>query len=115
LAFQDEFFVKNLLDVKEKWWVCSWLWSSPVSPFSISATLDLPYTVHTFFPERLSNDCQGLRRTFSEICLKFDPVFLSNRSWNRIKPDKRLQIKGRKNSSRPPNCVKFCTLTPKIC
>jgi hypothetical protein len=27
----------------------------------------------------------------------------------------RLQIKGRKKSARPPSCVKYCTLTSKIC
>jgi hypothetical protein len=26
-----------------------------------------------------------------------------------------LQIRGRKISARPPSCVKFCALTPKIC
>jgi hypothetical protein len=26
-----------------------------------------------------------------------------------------LQTKGRKESAHPPNCVKFCTLTPIIC
>jgi hypothetical protein len=29
-------------------------------------------TGHAFFPKRLSNHCQGLHRTFSEICTKFD-------------------------------------------
>jgi hypothetical protein len=31
------------------------------------------------------------------------------------KPHTQLQIKGRKKSTRPSSCMKFCTLTPKIC
>jgi hypothetical protein len=33
------------------------------------------FGVHALFPKRLSNHCQGLRRTFSEICTKFDALF----------------------------------------
>jgi hypothetical protein len=40
---------------------------------------------------------------------------LSDPSRNSIRPDTRLQIEGRKSSTRPPSCVKFCTLIPKIC
>jgi hypothetical protein len=68
-----------------------------------------------FFPEGLSNDCQGLRCIFSEICAKYDARSLSDPLWNHISPDTRLQIKGRKKSARLPSCVKFCTSTPKIC
>jgi hypothetical protein len=35
-----------------------------------------PCTAHAFFPERLSNHCQGLRHTFSGICTKFDEYSL---------------------------------------
>jgi hypothetical protein len=66
-------------------------------------------TAHAFFTERLSNHCQGLRRTFSEICTQFyavplsihreiasgqihDPLSVPSR--NHIRPDTRLQIKG---------------------
>jgi hypothetical protein len=48
--------------------------------------------------ECLSNQCQGLRCTFSEICTKFDAIPLSNPSRNRIRPNMRLQIKRRKQS-----------------
>jgi hypothetical protein len=58
--------------------------------------LDFPCTAHTSFPERLSNHCQGLCRTFSEICT-FDIVPLLAPSRNSIRQDTRLQIKGRKN------------------
>jgi hypothetical protein len=46
-----------------KWWACS----LPVSPFSVSVSLDFSCMAHTFLTERLSNHCQGLRRTVSEI------------------------------------------------
>jgi hypothetical protein len=45
-------------------------------PLSVSASLDMPFrhtwTAHALFLERLSNHCQGVRRTFSEICTKCD-------------------------------------------
>jgi hypothetical protein len=73
-----------------------------LSPFLVSVSLDVPRTPHAFFLERLSNHCQGLCRTFSEICTKFDAVPLSNPSRNRIGPDIRLQIKGRKKQQVHP-------------
>jgi hypothetical protein len=36
-----------------------------LSPFSVSVSLNFPCTAHAFFPERLFNNCQGLRRNFS--------------------------------------------------
>jgi hypothetical protein len=100
---------------QRKWWACSWLFSSPVSPFSISVNLDFPCTAHTFFPDRLSKHCQGLRCTFAETWITFDAVRLSVPTRNHIRPDTRLEIEGRKKSTLPPSCVKFCTTTPKIC
>jgi hypothetical protein len=41
-------------------WVCS----SPVSPFSILASLDFPCMAHASFPKCLSIHCQGLHHTF---------------------------------------------------
>jgi hypothetical protein len=52
-----------------KLWACSWFGFSHVSP-----SLDFPYTVHASFPERLSNQCQCLCLTFSEIYTKCDAV-----------------------------------------
>jgi hypothetical protein len=49
---------------------------SPVSPFSVSVSLDFACTAHAFFPERLFNHCQGLCGTSSEICIRFDAVSL---------------------------------------
>jgi hypothetical protein len=63
-----------------KWWACSWLCSSSVSSFSVSVSLDFPCTIHAFFTERLSNQCQGLCRIFSQICTKSDDVPLSDPS-----------------------------------
>jgi hypothetical protein len=57
----------------------------------------------------------GLRRTFFEICTKFDAVPLSDPLRNRISPDTQLQIKGRKEGEYPPSCENVYTLTPKIC
>jgi hypothetical protein len=99
---------------QRKWQACSSLCSSPVSPFPVSMSLDFPCTAHASFPERLSNHRQGLRRTFSEIFTNSDAVPFWGSSRNRIRPDTRLQIKGRKKSARPTSCVKFCTPTPKI-
>jgi hypothetical protein len=48
-------------------------------------SLKFPCTAHAFFLKRLSNHCQGLRSTFSEICTKFDAVPLSDPSRNRIR------------------------------
>jgi hypothetical protein len=113
LACQDELFVNNHLDVKENDehaldftlhmsclfrspWVCTFrvrLMLSSLNAYIIIA--------------RLSE--------VSEVCIKFDAVPLSDPSQNHIRSDTRLQIKGRKRSARPPNCMKFCTLTPKIC
>jgi hypothetical protein len=101
------------------WWACSWLCSLPGSPFSASVSFDMSFkfscTAHAFIPKRLSNHCQRLLCTFFYIYSKFDAVPLSDISRNRIRPDTRLQLKGRKSSTLRPSCVKFCTLTPNIC
>jgi hypothetical protein len=67
--------------------------------FSVSVSLDSPYTAHAFFHGRLSNHCQGLPCTFSEICTKCHAVPLSDPSRNLIVPDTRLQTKWRKEST----------------
>jgi hypothetical protein len=72
--------------------------------------LDFLGMAHVFSLERLSNLCQGLRRTFSEICTKCDAVPLPDPSRNDVRSDTRLQIKVFKKSARPPSCVK-CTST----
>jgi hypothetical protein len=109
----------RILCEQSPWWTWFWLCSLPVSPFSIcpeqSMLYKRPCAAYTFFPEHLSNQCQSLRRTFAEICTKFDAYSLSDPSRNRIMPDARLQIKGHEKSARPPKCLKCCALTPKIC
>jgi hypothetical protein len=85
---------------------------------SVSVSLDMPFKypciAHAFFPERLSNHAQGLRRILSKICTKIGAHSLSDPSRYRIRPDPRLQIKGCKKSARPPNCVTFYTLTQDL-
>jgi hypothetical protein len=98
-----------------KWWACCWLTSSPVSPFPVSVSFDFPCTAHAFFPEHLSDNCQGIRRTFSEIYTKMYPVPLSDPSWKHNRSDIRFYIKGRKKSVHPPISLSFYTLTSKIC
>jgi hypothetical protein len=63
------------------------------------ASRDFQCTAHAFFPERLSNLCQGFRRNITEIYTKFDAVPLSDPSQNRIRPDIRFQIKELKRNS----------------
>jgi hypothetical protein len=77
--------------------------------FSISVSFDFPCTL-AFFPERLSNPCQGLRRTFPRFAYS-----LSGPSRNLIRPDTRLQLREHNKSGHPPSCLKFCTLAPVIC
>jgi hypothetical protein len=77
--------------------------------------LEFPCTARAVFPERLSNHCQGLRRTSSDICTQSDAVPLSDPSQNHIKPDTRLQIKGRKHQLVRTAAWNFGILTPRIC
>jgi hypothetical protein len=58
-----------------------------VSRIFQSQSLDFLFTTHDFFLERLSNHCQGLYHTFSEICTDVDAVPLSDPSQNCIRPD----------------------------
>jgi hypothetical protein len=99
---------------ERKLWACSWLCYAPVSHYSVSVSLDFPCTVHAFFPEGLSNLCQGLRLNFSEICTKLYAYSLSDPLRNRIRSDTRLQIKGRNKSADTLSWVNFRILTPKI-
>jgi hypothetical protein len=97
LGLSRRFFLNNPSDVKEH------------DEYALDFALDLSRLFRTalnrvchsnthvrlmhFSLERLSNICQGLRRTFSEICTKFDAVLLFDSWWNRIRPDSRLQKK----------------------
>jgi hypothetical protein len=85
--------VTNLLDVKENY-EHSFDFALYLSRlFRSRRVWTLPCTAHAFFPERLSNHCQVVRRTSSEIYTKFDAVLLSDPSRNPIRPDTRLLIK----------------------
>jgi hypothetical protein len=93
------------------------LWAIPLMSkkmismlFSYLTFLGLPWTkhpctAHAFILKHLSHHCQGLCRTSSEICA----------TQNGIRPDTWLQVKRQKASAHPPICVKFCTLTSKMC
>jgi hypothetical protein len=59
--------------------------------FSVSVSFDFPCTAHALFPERLSYHYHSLYHK------KIIDLPLSDPSRNRIKPDTRLQMKGRKS------------------
>jgi hypothetical protein len=83
--------------------------------FSVSLSFSSPCMAYAVLPpERLFNHCRCLCLQFSEICSNCNAVTLLDPSRNRIRPDTRLQIKGRKESAHPISCLKFYTLTPKI-
>jgi hypothetical protein len=89
---------------------CSWLCTSP---FPVSVNLDFPCTARAFFPERLTNHCQGVRHTLFEIYTKCDAQLLSDPSRNRVRPDTRLQIKWRKKSAHQPSGANFVHWLPR--
>jgi hypothetical protein len=75
LGLRGRILWDQFLLCQRKWWACS----SPVS-----TSWDFPCTAHAFFPERLSNHCQGsvaLSPRFAQN------VPLSDQSWNCIWPD----------------------------
>jgi hypothetical protein len=101
---------------QRKWWVCSWLCSLPASCFLVSVSSDFsiqtPVYGSCFLPQML---VIAKIYHFFRICTRLDAPWLSDPSWNCIRPDIQLHIKGHKKSACPPSCMKFCTLTPKIC
>jgi hypothetical protein len=58
LACQDEFFVNNPLDVKERDENAFDFALHLPCLFSVSVSSDFPFAAHAFFPERLSNYCR---------------------------------------------------------
>jgi hypothetical protein len=57
---------------------------------------------YNFLHKSLSNHCRGLHCTLSEICMKFDAFPLLNLMRYHMRPDTRLQIKGRTKSAHHP-------------
>jgi hypothetical protein len=49
---------------QRKWWACSWLCSSPVSPFSASVSVEFLCTAHAFFS---ANDCPIFTRVSAAL------------------------------------------------
>jgi hypothetical protein len=82
-----ECFVNSPLDVKENYDHSLHFVLHISRAFSVSVSFDFLCTAHAFFPERLSNHCQGLRRTSSEICTKFGAIRLSDPSRNSTSPN----------------------------
>jgi hypothetical protein len=76
---------------QRKWWASSWRCSSNVSYFLVChepcTSFKHPCTAHAFFSKSLSNHCQGLHRTFSEICTRFYAHSLLYPLLNHIRPD----------------------------
>jgi hypothetical protein len=73
--------------------------------FPVSVSLDVQCTAHAFFPGCLCSHYQGLSRTFSEICTKFDAVPLSDPSRNFTRYDIKLPIKRRTSTQLRENFV----------
>jgi hypothetical protein len=80
--------------------------------------------VTTVSPALVTSDNPGqevciVRGSLMKLLADVDMLLLliscQNPGRNHISPDTQLQIKGRNKSAHPPCCMKFCTLTPKIC
>jgi hypothetical protein len=68
--------------------------SSPVSPFSVSVSLDFPRMAHAFFPECLSNYCHGICWTFVQdlpkiLCCCFVRSIAKSHQARHTTPNKR--------------------------
>jgi hypothetical protein len=111
LACNNELFVNNPNDVKENYEHALYFAFSCLTSFDLSGFGLSIYSSH-FFPEHLSNHCQGLCHTLSEICIEFDVLPLSDLSQNRISPDTWLQIKGHKNQHLCPAAWNFVHWLP---
>jgi hypothetical protein len=100
---------------QRKLWACSWLYSSHVSPFSVSVSLDFLCMAHAFFFKILSNHCQGLCHTFFEVAQNL-MLFLCwiHRGIASVQIHD-FKWKDVKKSAGQLTGVKFYTLTPKIC
>jgi hypothetical protein len=95
-----------------------WVWAFPLGG------LLLCLRVITVSPALITSDNTGqegciVRGDLTEFLADVNTLLLliscQNPGRNHIRPDTRLQIKGRKKSARSPCCMKFCTLTPKVC
>jgi hypothetical protein len=101
---------------------CAWWQKNSVDNFTEIRNLYHRFCI--FFTRKgilwQSNACLIIARVcvaLPEMCTKYeyDAVPLPDPSWNRFRPDTRLQIKEFKKSARAPSSVTFCTLIPKIC
>jgi hypothetical protein len=84
---------------QRKWWACSWLCSSPVSPFfqsrwALTCHANIRLGSCFLSPTVCLISARVSVEFLSEICTKSDAVPLSDPSRNLIRPDTRLQIRG---------------------
>jgi hypothetical protein len=78
LACQVKLFVNNPLDVKENYeHADNFALHLSLFLFLASVSLGFPCRDHAFFPDCLSNHCQGLHHTFFKICKKNLMLLLS--------------------------------------
>jgi hypothetical protein len=74
-----------------KWWACTWVYSPPVSPFSILFDLNFPCMARAFFHELCLITARVSAALFRDLH-KFNAVPLLYPSWNHMRPDTQLQI-----------------------
>jgi hypothetical protein len=70
---------------------------------------------HALIPERLSNHWQGFVTHLLQICTKFDTHLLSDQLGSEHQARHKTPNKTMDISAHPCSCVRFCTLTFKIC
>jgi hypothetical protein len=120
IAVKCQSSMRNWLFGLPGWIICELV--NLMSKNMISMILTFVFTCLTFFgfgelglsmyglcflSRTLVNHRQGLHRTFSGICTKFDAVPLLDPSRNLIRPDIWLKIEGRKKSAHPASCGSF--------
>jgi hypothetical protein len=96
LAWKDELFVNNTLDVKEND-EHALDFALHLSAFSVSVSSDFPCTAHGFFPESFSYHCRVSVALFPRFARSL--LLLVGRIRREIVSDQihTTQIKGRKN------------------
>jgi hypothetical protein len=104
LACHDKLFVNNPLDIKEN------DEHAPDFSLHLSCLLRSQWVWIFHFQLMLSSLNACLITAMVSVVLfqdvhKINAVPLLDPSWNRIRPDIRLQIKGCKKTTHPPNCV----------
>jgi hypothetical protein len=103
---------------QRKWWACSWLCTSPVSPTSVC----LNRACHSDARVRLMLSTPNACLIFARVSFPLFPIFAQNLmlffgvihckiASGQLQD---MKLKDVKKSAHSPSCVKFCVLTPKI-